>query len=317
MARSGRRGEAYLAHARYAWALRRESVDVLHAPHTFVPFFPGCRVVVTIYDLMSELFPEYRERVESRPYRMFRHAVRTGRGPVIAISRTTAGDLERVWGLASSRIHVVYLGARSDEPELPASGASQPAALDRSGTPFLLSPYNLEPRKNLRALLTAFSRVRRAHPSLRLVLFGRAAVTPEREREFQTHLAELRLERAVELTGLVPDGQLQRLYRGAALFVFPSLYEGFGLPVLEAMAAGACVVARNQSAMAEVMGGAGAQVETADPDALADVMTTLLDDTARRTALGAAARARARTFTLARMARETLGVYTAALEQPI
>src|SRR5207245_306468 len=114
-------------------------------------------------------------------------------------------------------------------------------------------------------------------------------------------------------TGLVDDGVLAALYRRATIFAFPSLYEGFGLPVLEAMAQGCCVVARNASAMAEIVGDTGALVETREPGALGACMAALLDDPARRLALGAAARTRAASFTIERMARETWRSYARAL----
>ena len=119
----------------------------------------------------------------------------------------------------------------------------------------------------------------------------------------------------MSLTGFVSDEDLGWLYRAATLFVFPTLYEGFGIPVLEAMAAGACVVARNQSAMAEVLGDAGVQVETRDPRALAAAITALLADTERRTALGRAARERASRFTQEAMSRGTVAAYMRALER--
>ena len=159
------------------------------------------------------------------------------------------------------------------------------------------------------------SAVRRAAPNVRLVLYGRAAVTPEREAEFRDRVREAGLDAAVSLTGFVSDEDLAWLYRAATLFVFPTLYEGFGIPVLEAMAAGACVVARNQSAMAEVLGDAGVQVETRDPRALAAAIIALLADTERRAVLGRAARERAGRFTQEAMSRGTVAAYMRALER--
>lgn len=303
------RGAFYLEHARFAWRLRRERIDLLHAPHTFVPFLSGARCVVTVYDLMSEMFPEYRERVQSRPYRLFKHALRRRPCHVIAISQTTADDLQRLWGMPKSQISVVHLGVDVAAP------SEQPSAIVRhaAASPFILSPYNLEPRKNLMSLLRAFSEIRRTHPDLRLVLYGRAAVTADREQRFQAGIRELGVDQAVMVTGFVPDAELAFLYREAMLFVFPSLYEGFGLPVLEAMAAGACVVARSQSAMAEILGDTGLQVETREPSLLSAAMRSLLEKPERRAALGEAARVRARRFTQDAMVRGTLAAYMRAL----
>jgi glycosyltransferase involved in cell wall biosynthesis len=268
-------------------------------------------MVVTVLDLMTEIFPEYQERLQSRPYQRFKAAVQRKGTHAIAISETTAQDLRRFWHLPAERISTVYLGFEEMRPSATVSEHLRDAAR----SPFILSPYNLEPRKNLSALLVAMSAVRRAAPNVRLVLYGRAAVTPEREAEFRDRVREAGLDAAVFLTGFVSDEDLAWLYRAATLFVFPTLYEGFGIPVLEAMAAGACVVTRNQSAMAEVLGDAGAQVETRDPRALAAAITALLADTERRAALGRAARERAGRFTQEAMSRGTVAAYMRALER--
>src|SRR5205807_8100889 len=126
-----------------------------------------------------------------------------------------------------------------------------------------------------------------------------------REQAFAQQIRELSLEKSVVLAGPVPDQQLASLYRRATVFVFPSLYEGFGLPVLEAMAVGACVVARGASAMAEIVGDAGLCLEMRDPAQLAAGIAGLLHDSRRRLQLAAAARNRAAQFTINRMAHLT------------
>jgi glycosyltransferase involved in cell wall biosynthesis len=266
-------------------------------------------VVATLYDLMFELFPDYAEAVRSRPYRIQRWAMRRRARRVIAISETTARDARRLWGLGPDRMDVVALGSRLDAA---AGGPAEPPGLPE-GALVVLSPYNLEPRKNLARLLHAMAAIRGSVPAARLVLYGRAAVTPEREAAFARSVEELALGPLLVLTGLLDDADLARWYRRADLFVFPSLYEGFGLPVLEAMAAGACVVARDASAMAEVVGDAGVLVDTTDAAALAETLVSLLADPARRRALGERARRRAAGFTVERMARQTLDVYARAL----
>ena len=303
------RGGAYLDHMRFARWLRGQGAALLHAPHTFVPLTSTVPVAVTIYDMMSELFPEYRDRVRSRPYRLFRLAVRLRRARTIAISESTAADLHRLWRVPRASIEVVPLGI---EPARPT--ASPRAALaDAARTPFILSPYNLEPRKNLSALLTSVAALRRTCSGMRLVLYGGAALTGDRETAFRASIRELRLDDAVLLTGFLAPDELAYLYANCSLFVFPSLYEGFGLPVLEAMAAGRCVVARNCSATAEVLGDAGVQVDTADAAALTQAIEQLLNDPARRASLGAAARVRAARFSRTAMVDGTLAAYRRAL----
>jgi glycosyltransferase involved in cell wall biosynthesis len=305
------RGAYYFDQLRFAWLLRRERVNLFHTPHTFVPLPASWRTVVTVYDLMSEIFPEYRERVASRPYRRFKRAVQGPGAHIIAISQTTAADLHKLWRIPPERMSTVPLGAEIAEPRRPENNVLR----DLADITFVLSPYNLEPRKNLYGLLVATAEIRRARPEVRLVLYGRAAVTPQRVEMFRAQVRELGLADALVLTDFISDEVLAWLYRAASLFVFPSLYEGFGLPVLEAMAAGACVVARNQSAMAEILGDAGLAVETSDTPQLAAAMRALLDDPARRAELGHAAQARAARFSQDAMARDTLAVYMRALER--
>jgi glycosyltransferase involved in cell wall biosynthesis len=181
----------------------------------------------------------------------------------------------------------------------------------------IVSPYNLEPRKNLTALCECVALIRRRYPNLTLVLFGGAALTPQREAAFETRLQDLGLAEAVVRPGLLDDADLAALYHRGTVFAFPSLYEGFGLPVLEAMACGASVIARGVSAMAEVVGKAGLLLETADQGALTDGIAHLLENSDLRARLGAAARERAATFTIERMARLTFASYEAALRRTV
>ncbi len=315
VARHQGRGSYYRDQLSLAWTALREGADLLHVLHSPVPVLAPCPVVVTIHDLMFELFPEYAQAVSTRPYRIDRWAVRHRARRVIAISAATASDLNRLWGVGRARIDVVMHG--STFAQVTGQHVEDRDSRARFGElcsgRTLLSPYNLEPRKNLASLLKAVGMIRRRHPGLRLLLFGRAAITPEREAQFERLIAELGVEDAVLRLGMVSDEELVWLYGHTTLFAFPSLYEGFGLPVLEAMAAGACVVARNASAMAEIVGEAGALVETADVATLAETISGLLEAPARRAELAASARGRSRTFTVERMARLTLASYRASL----
>jgi len=313
------RASYWLDQFNYARLLRRERAALFHSLHGFVPLLAPCPVVITQHDLMYELFPEYELARKSRSYRINRWAVRRLAKRVICISEATARDLHDLWAIDKGRIDVVPHGSEfscaadsRDDSRIHAD-----LAHEKPSNFVLVSPYNLEPRKNLSGLLAGVVRLREHYPSLKLMLFGRAAVTPEREAEFQRMVHELRLDDVIEQTGFVRDEDLQRLYRASDLFVFPSLYEGFGLPVLEAMASGACVVARGASAMTEIVGEAGVLVETKNADALATVIASLLEDPRRRKQLGEAARWRARAFSMRRMAALTYASYRAALEAPI
>jgi glycosyltransferase involved in cell wall biosynthesis len=311
------RGAEYANHVRYGWLLWRERVSLLHALHTFVPVPAPCPVVITMYDLMYELFADYDEARRSRPYRIYKWAVRHRVRRIISISGTTAADLGNRWGVSADRIDVVPLGSNLRQAAIaPTRKENLPWLTDAA--PILLSPYNLEPRKNLASLLQATALLSSRYDDLKLVLFGRAAITVEREANFERAVRELGLSEKVVRCGVLKDDELAELYRRATLFVFPSLYEGFGLPLLEAMSVGACVVARQASAMAEVVGDAGVLVETAEPEALAAAIANLLhgaDGDVRRRELGRRARERAATFSLERMADLTYQSYLAALDR--
>jgi glycosyltransferase involved in cell wall biosynthesis len=312
------RGRYWRDQLLYAHALRALDPTIYHSLDGSVPLMSPCPTMTTQHDLMIELFPEYRKIRTSLAYRMNRSAVRRLSKRVICISETTSTDLNRLWGIDHARIDVVlhgtgFLSAPSDPFQegrlscLVENGAASVLS------PTLLSPYNLEPRKNLSGLLRALALLHPRYPHLRLVLFGRAGVTPERERAFDRCVSELNLAGVVERTGVLNESVLYRLYRRCTLFVFPSLYEGFGLPVLEAMACGACVIARGASAVAEVVGEAGLLVETRDPTLLADAVSQLLNNSCWRNKLGSEASRRAGFFTIERMARLTYTSYCTAL----
>ena len=308
------RGADYANHARYSLVLLRERIDLLHSLHAFVPLLATCPVVITVYDLMYDLFADYEQARRSRPYRIHKWAVKHRVRRILSISETTAADLRREWGVDAERIDVVPLGSNFGDAEFSQTSETGLPWL-KSSAPVLLSPYNLEPRKNLTALLKATALLNSRHNDLKLVLFGRAAVTPERELNFKREVRELGIEENIVRTGLLTDQELAELYQHATVFVFPSLYEGFGLPLLEAMAMGACVVARNASAMAEVVGEGGVLVETRNAETLASAIARLLDDEARRSDLRRAARERARRFNLETMANLTYRSYLTALNQ--
>jgi glycosyltransferase involved in cell wall biosynthesis len=307
------RGSYYWMLVKYWPILKHEQIDLLHSLQGLPPLLAPCPIIITGYDLMFELFTEYREATRSRPYRIekwiIKHVVRR----IIAISKTTADDFQRLWGIDRSKIDIVYLGTDFLE-ESAASHITGCSSSAESGFT-IVSPYNLEPRKNLSSLLRAFATVIRDVPNTKLVLFGRAAWTVDREAEHESLINQLGIESQVVRTGFVEDIELRKMYADSSVFVFPTLYEGFGLPLLEAMACGACVVSRGVSAMAEVVGDAGTLVDTTDVNALAKAITGLLLDPVKRAEFSAAAIRRASSFTIERMASQTFESYMRVLSQ--
>jgi glycosyltransferase involved in cell wall biosynthesis len=295
----------------FCWAAAKLlRIDVWHATGPFVVFPSPCPVVVTEHDMMQHLFNEYRECIERREYRRYRSMVQHEAAKVICISECTKRDLLRLFPMPQEGVEVVYHGTRFLRGM---SDCGPPAALAAIGPGlWLASPYNLEPRKNLRNLLIAFHSLLRAIPDLMLVLYGRAAVTPEREDQFCSLVQELNLGANVIRTGYLTDEELSWVYRNCTVFAFPSLYEGFGLPVLEAMAEGACVLVRSNSAMSEIVGDAAVSTETNDAEGMATAIEALLHNPDRRMRLSQRARGQVQDFSIERMASRTFEVYQSA-----
>jgi glycosyltransferase involved in cell wall biosynthesis len=294
--------------------LRALGTDVYHGPAVFLPHVKlGYRTVVTIHDLVSFLFPETVPRKYSLYMRLMTRLAARSADRIIAVSQATKADLERTLGVAAAKIVVIHeaVGPEFARPLPPEAVA---AVVHRYGlrTPYCLFVGNLEPRKNLPGLIEAFAEVRRRLAALggppQLVLAGtRAWLHAGVLRAVEKH----GLGDDVVFTDYVPLGDLPALYAGATCFVFPSLYEGFGLPVLEAMAAGAPVVAARAGSVPEVAGDAALLVDVRVPGELATAIETLLTDAALRERLVARGRARAATFGWETVARRTLAVYEA------
>jgi glycosyltransferase involved in cell wall biosynthesis len=300
----------YSDHLRYGLTLAGMRPDLVHVLAGVVPVLASCPVVQTVHDMMYELFDEYAEAVRSRPYRVQRWMVQHRVKRTICISQTTAQDLQRLWNIDPQTIDVVYHGTSFQACSGVVEKESPPPRLSN---PVLAAHYCLEPRKNLVALVRALAQLRPAYPALKLVLYGRAGLTAERERAFNELVEQLQLSSVIEQRGLLSDRELKQLYRDCTIFVCPSLYEGFGLPVLEAMTQGACVVARRASSMAEIIGNAGILIETQNTEELAGAIARLLADRDLRQSLTAAARNRASEFTVQRMARQTYDSYLTAV----
>lgn len=259
--------------------LARTRVAVHHGPHYTMPERSAVPAVVTIHDLSFFEAPEWHERSKAL---LFRRAIRVAArraSAVVCPSRTTAEELAR-WCRVNAEVFVAPHGVdtdrfRPDEPEEGAD-ASAVARLDprlAGDHPFLLFVGTLEPRKDVPTLVDAFGRVAGRHPDALLVLAGGAG------------WGAAAVDRAVEATGLgarivrtgyVPDGSIPALLRRSAAVVYPALYEGFGLPALEALACGASLVTTSGTAMEEVAGAAATLVAPGDVTALADAIDAQL-----------------------------------------
>jgi glycosyltransferase involved in cell wall biosynthesis len=288
--------------------LRRRGVDLLHSPHHTMPLVaPGCLRVVTFHDLTFFLLPGRYPASRRLYFQAVSRASARRADALIVPSETVKGDVARILAVPQSRITTVYEApAPVFRPIEDGAMLAQVRQKYRLPDRFILNVGSLEPGKNRASLIQAFHRLRQRGLGHRLVIVGQKAWKYEGDFELVERLG---LGEAVLFTGYVPAEELAALYSCAELFVFPSLYEGFGLPVLEAMACGAPVVTSNLSAMPEVAGRAAMLIEPRDIEGLADAMERPLRYSRVRTSLRSRGLKRAAEFSWERAARETVAVY--------
>lgn len=255
--------------------LARGSVDVVHAPGYVAPVLSPVPVVVTVYDALAFTHPELCTRANRWHYRLMMPLSLRRARRIVVPSETTRRDVLRLVPGAAERVRVIPLGIEERFGVVPAEAerAQLKAKLGVEG-PYILFVGGLEPKKNVAGLIEAFrllgQRVTLPH---RLVIAGaRSWDGPRIERALRASGLAGRVVR----TGYVPPERLPALYRAADLFVFPSLYEGFGLPPLEAMACGVPTVVSGGGALAEVAGPAARVVDPATPGNLAEAMEAVL-----------------------------------------
>lgn len=280
-------------------------VDVLHTPTMLVPPSRNVPLVVTVHDMTAWLFPDLHTRRTAWLTRLaFRAAKRRG-AFFLADSASTASDLMRIGQLSSDRIAVVPLAA--DERFGPVEDSSVPArfGLDE---PYMLYVGTLEPRKGIDTLLSAFAAL--GEVNVRLAIAGKQGWMFEALDERVTALG---LASRVTFTGFVPDEDLPALISGALVFVYPSLYEGFGLPVLEAMQCGVPVITSEVSSLPEVAGDAALMVRPRDVAGFAAAMRRVLRDAGLREELRERGIAQAAKFSWKRTAELTVEAYHRAL----
>lgn len=296
--------------------LRRLRPDVFHGTAFSLPLLPvGAPCVVTVYDLVHRVLPgqqpwafrTYLDRIV--PFSCLRAA------RVIAISETTKRDLVQHYGVPAEKITVTYGGVdaafspRQDE-------AAWQRLRERRGLPdaFALAVGDLEPRKNLRVAIRACAVLRRRSAPLPLVLAGKTT-SPEHTALLQHEVESLGLSGQVVFTGRLEAAELPVLYRAATVYLFPSLYEGFGLPAVEAMASATPVVASDRGSLPEVVGDAGLVVPADDAEQMADAVQRLATDADLRAEMVARGLERARLFTWENAARQTRAAYEQAIRE--
>ena len=289
--------------------LRKHPVDVLHVQFTAPPFCP-CPVVVSIHDLSFEHLPETFNRRSRTQLRLtVRHSARRA-AKILTLSEHTRNDVIDTYGIDPDRIAAIPLAAPGHfgpvtyEKEL--QRVRQTYGIDGD---YVLSVGSIQPRKNLVRLIKAYASLRGKQGGNnfpKLVLVGKRAWLYD---ETLRALEETGIGDSVVLTGYVPESDLPALYSGALCFIYPSFFEGFGLPPLEAMKCGAPVIAGNATSLPEVVGDAALKVDPFDVSAIAWAMDQLIKDAELRQELRDKGLARARLFDWKETARKTLAVY--------
>jgi len=305
------RMSALLAHLAHVPQDRRfPGVDLFHATDHLLPRLSRVRSVFTLHDLIFRFHPETHKPLNRWFLTFMMPRFLQAADAVIAVSESTKRDAVRLYGLEEAKIKVIYEGVNPRFRPAPPETVS--VVRQRYGLPesFILSVGTIEPRKNFASLLEAYHALRDQWPELKLVIAGKKGWLYE---GFFRRLRELGLEDEVILPGFVFDDDLISLYSDADLFAFPSLYEGFGLPVLEAMACGAPVITSNTSSLPEVAGDAAMFVDPNNVKALADAMKSVLENKQLSDELRAKGFKQAAKFHWESAARGTLAVYASVL----
>ena len=286
-------------------------LDLAHVPYFAPPLFPTVPTVVTIHDLVPLILPAYRGSLLVRLYTQLVTVAARKAKAIITVSQASQRDIVRHLHVPPERVHVTYEAV--GEAFQPVEDKAQLAAIrQKYGLPerYLLYLGGFDQRKNLPALLSAFALLVNRQPQARLVIAGQL---PGRDSPLFPDplrlVRELGVEERVIFTGWVSEDDKPVLFSGAAAFVFPSLYEGFGLPPLEAMACGTPVIASSRASLPEVVGEGGILVEPMDVEALAQAMEDLWVDEALRAELRQKALSQAARFSWKQTALDTLAVY--------
>jgi glycosyltransferase involved in cell wall biosynthesis len=294
-----------------------ENVQVAHVPYFGPPYFTANRTVATIHDLIPLVLPGYRGSTLVRLYTSLAASGARRLAAIITDSESSRQDILRLLRVSPDAVHVVYLGVDSmfkpmtDERELGEVRAKYGLPRD-----YVLYLGGFDRRKNLTKLFAAYASLGATLTTrFPLVIAGRL---PEGDSEFCPHpraLAErVGLEDRVIFTGWVPEAEKPGLYSGAAVFVFPSLYEGFGLPVLEAMSCGTAVVSSAATSLAEIAGDAALLVDPKDIGALAGAIADLLEDGSKRHELAGRGLERAQLFSWDNTISGTIDVYRSLVD---
>lgn len=293
---------------------RKDHLDIIHDPTGALPLtLAQTRRVATIHDVIPYIFPRTSTTLDWFLYHAWLPVATRSLDAVITISQQSKEDLIKHMHLRENQIEIIPDGV--SRKYHPMREAEFSPALERAGIsrPYILYVGSIEPRKNLNRLLQAFAGLRQWLDKWTLVIVG--ARNYWKSSPVIQVVEQLGLTDKVIFTGFIQEDDLPSIYNGADCFIFPSLYEGFGLPVLEAMACGTPVITSNSSSLPEVAGDAGILVDPNQVEAITSAMRQVLSDPDLAAELRQRGLARAAGFTWERTARETVAVYKSVLSR--
>ncbi|HEY82577.1 MAG TPA: glycosyltransferase family 4 protein [Dehalococcoidia bacterium] len=282
--------------------------DIVHLPNqNFARYaiFLKSPFIITVHDLVRSCFGFDRETLAERVLLKLDKMGIKRASHVIAVSHCTKNDLVSYLKIPQQKISVIYNGVDHD--------VFKPYDVKPLDNPYILYVGSERPRKNLGRLFYAFAKLKRDFPELKLVKVGEPGRSGKYRTQVLRQLDNLGITREVIFVGHLTGAELARYYSGAALLAYPSLYEGFGLPPLEAMACGCPVVTSNTSALPEVVGDAGIMVDPYDSNSLAQAMARVLTDKNLREEMVRKGFEQARKFSWEETARQTQEVYNKVL----
>lgn len=286
---------------------KNQHLDLLHSLHYTLPLaYPG-RTIVTFHDMTFFLFPHHHTLPKRYFFRFFIRASSRKAVAIIADSESTRQDAIRLVGVSPGKIFTVPLGV-TQEFQLILDKTTRQRVRQKYHLPehFILFVGTIEPRKNLPVLLQAYAFVSDQMPDYRLVVVGPMGWMVE---NIIQQTGQLSVSDKVDFTGYIEQDDLPLIYNLADMFIYPSEYEGFGLPVLEAMACGTPVITSNVSSMPEIVGDAGVLIAPNNSHALAQSMLELIDDPIARQRLSVKGQERSADFSWKRTAEKTIAVY--------
>jgi len=295
--------------ALFPYAIKQENLDIFHSPEHMLPVFSGCRKVITVHDFNGTECRMYRERQNllSKSYYYLRYKSAGCADKIIAVSEYTKKKIAQFVGVKEEKIKVIYEAAQECFKPLDDKGLfiglRNKYNIDGD---FLFYTGAIAPHKNIDLLIRAFSRS--GFKELALVLAG-VDNNKEYVASIKARILELKLQERVHILGYVPPEDLAGLYNMAKIVISVSLYEGFGLPILEAMACAKPVIASGNTSMREIVGEAGILVDPYSIEEVSEAINNLLSDEELRNALAVKGLQRSREFSWEKAAKETLSLY--------